>query len=66
MHLDTQALAQAQIQHEQSFPHPYGQRGRESHPHAVYQNNHDFQAAVPIAVTRGLIFDTDGGAISVG
>lgn len=27
MHSDTQALAQAQFQHEQSFPHPYGQRG---------------------------------------
>lgn len=71
MHSDTQALAQAQFQHEQSFPHPYGhptygQHGLESHPYTVYQNNHDFQAAVPMAPTRGPTFDTDGDMISVG
>lgn len=66
MHSDTQALAQAQFQHEQSFPHPYGQHGLESHPYTVYQNNHDFQAAMPMAPTQGPIFDTDGDTISVG
>lgn len=65
MHSDTRALAQAQFQHEQSS-HPYGQHGLESHPYAVYQNNHDFQAAVPVGPTHGPIFDTDGDTISLG
>lgn len=64
MHCDAEALVQAQIQDEQSFPQSSIRTA--SHPHTVYQNSLAFQAAVPIAATRRPILDTDGGMISVG